>query len=82
MYRILTEEKNVEQLKTTLVGLGLDFTLFRTLGSWHGREEDSLVIELDNIPRNLAEHAARSIKLMNRQQAVLLQEIPVVSKLI
>jgi hypothetical protein len=28
MYRILTEEKNVEQVKATLTGLGLDFTLF------------------------------------------------------
>jgi hypothetical protein len=63
MYRILTEEKNVEQVKATLTGLGLDFTLYRARGSWHGQEENSLAIELDNISRNLAESTARTIKL-------------------
>lgn len=28
MFRILTEEKNVEQVKAPLTGLGLDFTIF------------------------------------------------------
>jgi hypothetical protein len=82
MYRILTEEKNVEQVKATLTGLGLDFTLYRARGTWNGREENSLAIELDNISRNLAESTARTIKSMNKQEAVLLQEFPVTSKLI
>lgn len=82
MFRILTEEKNVEQLKATLNGLGLDFTLYRARGSWRGQEENSLAIELDNITRSLAESTARTIKSMNEQEAVLLQEIPVVSTLI
>lgn len=82
MYRILTEEKNVDQIKTTLNGLGLDFTLFNAQGSWKGMEENSLAIELDNIPRYRAENVARIIKSMNNQEAVLLQEIPVVSQLI
>lgn len=33
MFRILTEDKNVEQIKATLKGLGLDFTLYYALGS-------------------------------------------------
>lgn len=82
MYRILTEEKNVDQIKTALTGLGLDFTLYRANGSWQGHEENSLAIELDNISQNLAEHVARTIKSMNEQDTVLLQEIPVISKLI
>ena len=82
MYRILTEEKNVEQVKAALTGLGLDFTLYRARGSWHGQEENSLAIELDCIPRQRAEVAARIIKSMNEQNAVLLQEIPVTSTLI
>jgi hypothetical protein len=81
MYRILTEEKNVDQIKAALNGLGLDFTLFNAQGSWKGMEENSLAIELDNIPRRRAENAARIIKSMNNQEAVLLQEIPVKSKL-
>ena len=43
---------------------------------------NSVAIELDNVPQEYAEDAARSIKSMNGQEAVLLQEIPVVSKLI
>lgn len=81
MFRILTEEKNVEQLKASLNGLGLDFTLFCARGSWHGQEENSLAIELDNVTRSLAESTARTIKSMNKQEAALLQEIPVVSTL-
>jgi hypothetical protein len=38
------------------------------------------MIELDNIPRRLAEEAAILIKEMNCQQAVLLQEISVMSQ--
>jgi hypothetical protein len=53
MYRILTEEKHAEQVKATLTGLGLDFTLYRVRGSWRGHEENTLAIELDNISRNL-----------------------------
>jgi hypothetical protein len=82
MYRILTEEKNVEQVTATLTSLGLDFTLYRARGSWHGQEENSLAIELDQIPRSLAESTAMAIKSLNEQEAVLLQEIPVVSKLL
>lgn len=80
MFRILTENKNVEQVKTALVGLGLDYTVYFAEGAWQGQPENSLMIELDNIPRQRAEEAAILIKEMNRQQAVLLQEIPVMSQ--
>ncbi|HEY5214951.1 MAG TPA: hypothetical protein VIJ38_18220 [Acidobacteriaceae bacterium] len=82
MYRILTEEKNVEEVKAMLHGLGLDFTLYRARGSWHGQEENSLAIELDNISRRRAEDAARIIKSMNDQDAILLQEFSATSQLI
>jgi hypothetical protein len=82
MFRILTEDKNVKRVKAMLTGLGLDFTLYRARGSWQGREENSLAIELDNVPRYRAENAAKAIKSLNNQEAVLLQEIPVISKLL
>ena len=82
MYRILTEAKNVDQLKAMLTGLGLDFSVFSGHGAWHGQEENSLAIELGNIPRHRAEFVAKIIKSMNNQEAVLLQEIPVVSRLV
>ena len=82
MYRILTEERNVNLVKAALIDFGLDFTLFSGHGTWHGQEENSLAIELNNIPRHRAEDVARIIKSMNNQEAVLFQEFPVTSKLI
>ena len=82
MYRILTENKNVDQIKETLRALGLDYTIFFGEGAFHEQEEPSLVIELDNIPSSAATNAAILIREMNQQEAVLLQEIPVISQFI
>jgi hypothetical protein len=82
MFRIFTESKNVSLVKTSLGDLGLDYTLYSGDGSWRGQEEHSLIIELDNIPKELAEKAAKLIKRINRQEKVLLQEIPVTSHLV
>lgn len=82
MFRILTEDKNIDRIKASLNGLGLDFTIFSGRGSWNGQEESSLAVELDNIPLQRAEYVARIIKSVNGQEAVLLQEIPVISRLI
>jgi hypothetical protein len=82
MYRILTESKNIDLLKTSLGNLGIDYTLYSADGSWHGQAEHSLIIELDNITKELAENTARLIKRLNRQEKVLLQEIPVTSQLV
>lgn len=82
MYRILTESKNVDLVKTSLADLGLDYTLYSGDGSWKGHTEHSLIIELDNITKKLAKKAAKLIKRINRQEKVLLQEIPVTSQLV
>lgn len=82
MFRILTQFKNVNRLKTNLGHLGVDYTMYSGDGSWRREEERSLIIELDNITKRLAEKVARLIKRTNRQKKVLLQEIPVKSQLI
>jgi hypothetical protein len=82
MFRIVTEDKNVEGIKAALIGFDLDFTLFRGVGSWRGKEEPSLAVELDRISRETAENVARRIKAMNDQEAVLLQEFPVKTDLL
>ena len=82
MYRILTERKNLSLIKGALSGLGLDFTIYVTAGSWKGHHESSVTIELDNVTRKAARSAARMIQRMNKQDKVLLQEIPVRSQLI
>ena len=82
MFRILTERKNVKQIRAAISGLGLDTTIYPAVGTWRGVEEKSLVIEFAVVTKKRAKHAARLIKVMNKQQAVLLQEIPVVSEFI
>jgi hypothetical protein len=82
MYRIVTEDKNVEGIKAALVGFDLDFTLFRGIGSWRGKEEESVAVELDRISRETAEMVARTIKTMNDQEAVLLQEFPIKTEVV
>ena len=82
MYRIVTEDKNVEGIKAALAASDLDFMLFRGVGSWRGKEEQSLAVELDRISRETAEDVARRIKVMNNQEAVLLQEFPIKTDLL
>jgi len=82
VYRILTEAKNVEEVKRVLIRLGLDYTVLRAEGSYLGAQERSLVIELDNARRELVFTAAKQIKDLNTQDAVLVQEIPVVSEMV
>jgi len=82
MYRILTESKNLDLVKASLAELGFNYTVYRGDGSWKGQEEHSLAIELDNITKKRARKAARLIKRVNRQEKVLLQEIPVKSEFI
>lgn len=82
MYRIVTEEKNVEGIKAALAAFDLDFTLFRGIGSWKGKEEQSVAVELDQISPITAEMVAHKIKLMNDQEAILLQEFPIKTKLL
>jgi hypothetical protein len=85
MYRILTESKNVDLVKASLGDLGLDYTLYSLYsgdGMWRGQQENSLIIELDNITKDLAEKAAKLIKRLNRQEKVSLQEIAVTSRFV
>ena len=80
--RLVTEDKNMEGIKAALNGLDLDFTLFRGIGSWRGKEEESIAVELDMISKATAEMVARRIKTINNQESVLFQEIPIKTELI
>jgi hypothetical protein len=75
MYRILTERKNVELVKRTLGVLGIDYTVYYGYGSWQGHAESSMAMELDNVSTDIARRAATTIKKINKQHAVLLQQI-------
>jgi len=82
MFRILTEDKNVKFIKDLLARRCIDYTMYHCEGSWQGSPEKSMLIELDGASRKVAEALARHIKNANIQQAVLIQEIPVKSRLV
>jgi hypothetical protein len=72
MYRILTENKNLDQI----LPLIQDGTVYSAIGLWHGVKEKSLVIEITGEPLRVIESIAREIKVINNQEAVMIQEIP------
>ncbi len=82
MYRIVTENKNAETIKAFLGSFGLDYTVYYCEGSWQGQTENSMVVELGSVSEEIAEAMAQFIKQTNVQQAVLIQNIPVTSRLI
>ncbi len=82
MYRILTENMSADRIKCILMTAGVDYTIFSCEGTWHGRPECSIIIELANVPQVVAESIAQIIKYMNCQEAVLVQAFPMLSTLI
>jgi hypothetical protein len=76
----ITECKNVDQVKTSLGDLGLDYTLYFADGSWKDQRQSSLIIELDNTTKDIVEKAAKLIKQIKNQEKMMLQEIPVTSQ--
>ncbi len=74
LYRILTENKNMEQV-LKLVESHLDgATVIQGRGLWMGTWENSLIIETD-AEYSRVEQLAKAIKELNKQDAVLIQRI-------
>jgi hypothetical protein len=56
--------------------------MFFGVGGYCLSSEKTMAIELDMVTRETAYEAALEIGLLNRQEAVLIQELPVVSELV
>ncbi len=83
MYRILTEDKNRKEIYTILKSLHVaGFTVFNAIGSWQGAREHSLAIDLIDVPKQDVLTIAKTIKEWNRQESVLVLEIPVIATFI
>lgn len=65
-----------------MVRLRLDYSMFFGVGGYCLSPEKTMAIELDMVTREAAREAAIKIGLLNRQEAVLIQDIPVVSELV
>lgn len=79
LYRILTESKNIGQIETWLIAHGFDYTIFTGNGAWRGVRENSMAIELVTVSRDEAAWVAISIKEMNQQEAIVVQELPILT---
>jgi len=83
LYRILTENKNQEKIAEIISQYFDGFTLIEATGYYKGKQEKSLVIEIDiGGTKYSARAAARSkiadictdIRNLNQQECVLLQK--------
>ena len=81
LYRILTENKQRREVEAVVSRHFDGFTTYTGTGHWRGGKERSLIIEIDAdaIKGDAVSAIAREIKLMNGQEAVLVQRMPVSS---
>ena len=85
LYRIITEDRNRYDTEQLVSDHFSDFTLIGATGFWQGKLEDSLIIEINTDVLNAGYRIgvlAKLIKVQNKQEAVLVQEIPCKSSLI
>lgn len=76
MYRILTEDVNRDGIFAILDSLVDGYTVTPSIGAWKGQRENSLAIDLVDVPRGTVEAIAETIRAANRQESVLILEFP------
>ncbi len=84
VYRIYTEDVNRSGILGIVSNVFDGFTVFQTFGYWKGNRESSLVIEIvgDSSDKSKIRKIAKAIRLVNRQDSVLVQEVSASSNLI
>lgn len=77
LFRLITEDKDRERiLEACVEHFPAGFTAYPALGCWQGGREDSLVIEIATDDMEGVKELAEEIAASNRQEAVLVQQIP------
>lgn len=82
LYRILTEDKNREQVLKLVARYLLGATVMQGRGLWREQWENSLIIETTDADYEAVVRLAVGIKTLNRQESVLIQQIDCKSYLI
>ena len=77
LYRICTEDKNREAVEELLNAYFDGFALFESTGYWKGKKERALTVEIFNATLSNVQYIAETIKAMNAQEAVLVEELEV-----
>lgn len=73
LYRILTEDKNIVEIRKLTEQYLVDATIIQGQGLWQGNWENCLIIET-TFGKYILELAI-AIKKLNKQDAVMIQEI-------
>ena len=94
LYRLFTENKNYDQIKTLVANEFDGFTIIKTEGIWQGESEHSLIIEIECQQKTDKKRFAildadgkikslcYAIKKLNEQDKILVQRIECESKLV
>lgn len=86
LYRILTEDKNREQVLKLVAEYLIGATVIQAKGLWMENWENTLIIEISGSGKTKIEIAvkalAEAIKKLNEQEVVLIQQIDCESCLI
>jgi len=75
VYRIYTEAVNLPKIERVLKSYFPGYTIFQGRGSWKGKSENSLVIEIEGARSTDVRRAASKIKAVNRQESVLVSRV-------
>ena len=75
LYRIITEYKNSFLISTLIRHFFEGATIYSTIGLWRSEYEKSLVIETTACFEDVV-FVAKVIRIVNKQEAVLVQKIP------
>lgn len=84
LYRILTEDKNREQVLKLVEAYLTGATVIQGHGLWQGQWENSLIIETsgETETKIAVKMLTQDIKKLNKQEAVLIQRLDCESYLI
>ena len=76
LYRIFTEDKNQSGIEGVVSKHFPGFTIYKAEGFWRLQKENTLVIEIITEDTDAKiNRVAQDIKLLNRQEAVLIQKV-------
>lgn len=77
LYRICTEDIARTFIEDSVSARFPGYTIITSIGYWHGRREYGLVVEIlgENHHRLAIHDIAHNIKLVNKQESILVQEI-------
>lgn len=75
-YLLITELKNEDVLKSILDRYFDGYTAIPSHGRWKGTNEQSITILLCNVEPTAVQQTAEEIKSYNKQESVMILELP------